>query len=351
MDPEFAATNNRSEEGVERSNAAPFFSIVIPAYNAAHHIVDALTSVFGQTVDSFEIFVINDGSTDTDQLEKELEPYLPRVVYIAQSNGGPAAARNTGIIKARGKYIAFLDSDDQWVPEHLAQMRQVLQQDPTLDLVYGDAVNFGDVAEEGRTTMEANPSEGLVTFESLVLGKCTVIGSTVVARRQALIDSGLFDQTFPQAEDFDLWARLAYRGGRIDYRRYIHARRRIHKANLSGDLIGSFDCQAKVLRKLMKELDVSDTLRNEMQREVEKCDAAVALAKCKQQLVARRYKEAVAELQRANKSYRSRKLQLVLYLLRTVPQLVRHLYLRQRVHEVRMDMRSMCILLKFGIGF
>jgi hypothetical protein len=83
----------------------------------------------------------------------------------------------------------------------------------------------------------------------------------------------------------------------------------------------------------MKELDLSDTLRNEMQWEVEKCDAAVALAKCKQQLVARRYEEAVAELQRANKSYRSRKLKLVLYLLRTVPQLVRHLYLKQRVHE------------------
>ncbi len=328
--PDFSAAINTIEEAVDRKNAAPFFSIIIPAYNAAHHIVDALTSVFAQTVDSYEIIVVNDGSQDTAQLEKKLEPYLAIIIYVTRQNGGPAAARNTGILTAEGEYIAFLDSDDQWLPDHLAQMMEVLQQDPTLDLVYGDAVNFGDVAEEGSTTMDANPSEGLATFESLVLGKCTVVGSTVVARRQALIEAGLFDESFMHGEDFDLWSRLAYRGGRIDYQRHIHTRRRIHKANLTADAIGSFEGQARVLRKLMKELDLPDSLRNEMQREAEKCDAAVALEKCKQQLVARRYEEAVAELQRANASYRSFKLQLVLFLLRTFPQLVRHLYLKTK---------------------
>ena len=318
----------------------PFFSVIIPAYNAAQHIFEALTSVFAQRTDNYEIIVVNDGSPDTIELEKAIEPYINDITYIKRPNGGPAAARNTGIRVAKGEYIAFLDSDDQWVPTHLTEMMEVLQRDPTLDLVYGDAVNFGDLAKEGATTMGANPSEGLATFESLVLCRCTVVGSTVVARRQALIAAGLFDESFVQGEDFDLWARVAYHGGRIDYRKHVHARRRIHTNQLTLDTVGSFKGQARALRKLMKELDLPEDLRKEMQREAEKCDAAIALEKCKQQLVARHYDEAVTELRRANASYRSAKLKVVLYLMRTMPQLVRHMYIRTRDDGHRLNTNS-----------
>ena len=324
-------------------NGTPLFSIVIPVYNTAHYIAEALTSVLGQTTDDYEIIVVNDGSPDTAQLEAELQPYLADIIYLKRENGGPAAARNSGIRAAKGEYVAFLDSDDQWVPTHLAQMRQTLRSDPTLDLMYADAVNFGDVAEEGTTTMEANPSDHLATFESLVLCKCTVVGSTVVARRKALVDAGLFDENLAQAEDFDLWARVAYRGGRIDYTRNVHARRRIHKGNLTSDAIGCYGGQATALRKLLRELDLPDVLRSEMEKEIEKCEAAVALEKSKQQLAAGRYEEAVVELKRANASYQSRKLQLVLYLMRTTPGLVRHMYLKQRTKGSRSRTR---ILLK-----
>lgn len=339
MDSRFLVVENTNETMAPIKPGTPFFSVIIPAYNAAHLIVDALTSVFAQTIDHYEIIVVNDGSPDTVELEKALEPYLNDIIYIKRPNGGPAAARNTGIREAKGQYIAFLDSDDQWMPTHLAEMMQVLQRDPTLDLVYGDALNFGDVSEEG-TTMDANPSEGLATFESLVLCKCTVVGSTVVARRQALVDAGLFDENFIQGEDFDLWVRLAYHGGRIDYRKHIHARRRIHESNLTIDTIGSFGGQARVLRKLMKELDLPEGLRKKMQTEAEKCDAAMALEKCKQQLVAGRYDEAVTELERANASYRSPKLQLVLYCMRTMPNLVRKIYLRTRGNGHRVNTHS-----------
>lgn len=348
MEREFSAHDNATNQMVASKSTTPFFSIVIPAYNAAHHIVDALTSVIDQTSNDYEIIVVNDGSPDTPQLEKELEPYANDIIYITRENGGPAAARNSGILAARGEYIAFLDSDDQWMPDHLAEMMRVLERDPTLDLVYGDTVNFGDLAKEGATTMGANPSEGLATFESLVLCKCTVVSSTVVARRQALIDAGLFDESFIQGEDFDLWARLAYRGGRIDYRKVIHARRRIHQSNLTGDTIGSFSGQVKALRKLMAELDLPEALKKEMQKEVEKCDAAMALEKCKQDLVARRYDDAVAELRRANKSYRSPKLQIVLYLMRTMPRLVRHMYLKQQGTGTPID--AIRALLKLTVG-
>jgi glycosyltransferase involved in cell wall biosynthesis len=320
--------NKQNSIDVANDSSVPVFSAIIPAYNAASHIAETLNSVFAQTVDSYEIIVINDGSQDTADLERELEPYLERVIYISRANGGPAAARNTGILKAKGEYIAFLDSDDQWVPEHLAMVTEVFKQDSTIDLVYGDALHFGDVTE-GRTTMERSPSEGLATFESLVLGRCTVVGSTVVVRRKALMEAGLFDESFMHGEDFDLWARLAYRGGRIDYQRSVHALRRIHKGNLTADDIATFQGQARVLRKLIRELDLPRSLKCQIEREVEKCYAEVALVKCKQNLVEQRYKEAVRELQFANVSFRSRKLTMVIYLLRTVPQLVRRMYLKQ----------------------
>jgi hypothetical protein len=342
MDRQFSAVDFNSNPMAARETKTPFFSIVIPAYNAAHLIDDALTSVLAQTIDDYEIIVVNDGSPDTPQLEKALEPYVNDIIYIRRPNGGPAAARNSGIREAQGEYIAFLDADDQWLPSHLAEMMDVLQHDPTLDLVYGDAVNFGDISGEG-TTMEANPSEGRANFESLVLCKCTVVGSTVVARRQALIDAGLFDESFVHSEDFDLWARLAYQGGRIDYRKQIHARRRIHRGNLTVDAIASFSGQAKALQKLMKELVLPESLKKDMQRELEKCDAAVALETCKQRLVARRYDEAVTELQRANAAYRSRKLQLVLYLMRAMPQLVRQMYLRTRNNGQRFNTNSISV--------
>src|ERR1044072_7967263 len=285
-----------------------YFSVVIPAYNAAHLISDALKSVFAQTTNDYEIIVVNDGSPDTAEFEKALEPYLNDITYIRRANGGPAAARNAGILAAKAEFIAFLDADDQWEPTHLAEMREFLQSDPSLDLVYGDAVIFGESAKKGVTTMDTNPSEGPATFESLVLCKCTVIGSTVVARRQTLIDAGLFDESFMQGEDFEVWARIAYRGGGIDYRKHIHARRRIHKNNLTSDIVGSFGGQVRALRKFMTELDLPESLRKDMERELEKCDAEIALEKCKQQLVARRYEEAVVELERANAAYRSRKL-------------------------------------------
>jgi hypothetical protein len=98
----------------------------------------------------------------------------------------------------------------------------------------------------------------------------------------------------------------------------------------------------------MNELDLPESLKKEMQKEVERCDAAMALAKCKQDLVAGRYNEAVVELQRANAAYRSRKLQVVLYLMRTMPRLVRHMYLKQQNNGAPID--SVRVFFKLMVG-
>src|SRR2546423_873346 len=112
---------------------------------------------------------------------------------------------------------------------------EVLQENPALDLIYADAMLFGDSPSAGRSFMQLNPQRGPVPFESLFLGQCTVTTSCVVARKQALIAAGLFDESFYHSEDFDLWLRLAQRGGQITYRPHVLARHRLHAASLGAD--------------------------------------------------------------------------------------------------------------------
>src|ERR1017187_1702587 len=99
---------------------APLVSVIIPAYRAAQSIAATLGSVLAQTFKDYEIIVVNDGSPDSEELEKALEPYRDRIIYLRQENQGPGGARNTGILTASGQYVALLDADDIWAPEHLA---------------------------------------------------------------------------------------------------------------------------------------------------------------------------------------------------------------------------------------
>jgi glycosyltransferase involved in cell wall biosynthesis len=284
--------------------------------------------VFCQSFTDYEVIVVNDGTPDTAELEQELAPYLDRITYIKQENKGPGGARNTGIRCASGEFVALLDSDDQWLPDHLAEMIEIIRKDPSVDLIYADAVNFGELESAGRTSMETNPSDGIADFESLMERRCNVIASCVVARRTALIEAGLFDENFVYAEDYDLWLRVAYAGKRIEYLTNVHSRRRIHEENLTSNIIKSYQGQADVLRKLMRELALSDHIRNKMQLEIERCEAFIALEKAKQKIVAGQYDRAAQELKRANGFFHQRKLTLALLFLRTVPNLVRHVFVK-----------------------
>jgi glycosyltransferase involved in cell wall biosynthesis len=117
------------------ADCPPTVSVIVPSFNTAQYIVECLGSVFAQTYQDFEVIVVNDGSPDTPALERALEPFRERIVYLTQKNMGLAAARNTAIRAARGRYIALLDSDDAWLPEYLEQQVAVLEQDASVDAV------------------------------------------------------------------------------------------------------------------------------------------------------------------------------------------------------------------------
>src|SRR3981081_344033 len=111
--------------GSQQPQPSPRVSIIIPSYKTADLIAACLDSVFAQTFQDFEAIVVNDGSPDTPELEKVLQPFLDRLVYMSEVTKRAAGARNTAIAKARGEFLAFLDSDDTWLPNHLElQMNQ-----------------------------------------------------------------------------------------------------------------------------------------------------------------------------------------------------------------------------------
>jgi glycosyltransferase involved in cell wall biosynthesis len=219
----------------------PEVSVIIPAYNAARDIGDALASVFEQTVTNCEVVVVNDGSPDTPALERAIAPFASHLRYIVQSNAGAADARNTGILASTAPCLAFLDADDRWEPTFLARQLAYLRRRATCALVYADARISGETPLAGRTFMDTTPSSGEVTIESLLAQRCTVLTSTVVVRRDWLRRSGLFNAAIRRGHDFELWVRIAFAGGRIEYQREVLAERRVRRSGLSGDPVHELD--------------------------------------------------------------------------------------------------------------
>ena len=308
----------------------PSVSIVIPAYNVAPYIAETLDGVLAQTFTDFEVIVINDGSRDEDELERALAPYLDRICYVRQENSGAAAARNRGVQQARGEYVAFLDGDDVWKPDYLeAQMKFVREGD--YDLVYADALLFGDSPVAGKTYMETSPSVGPVTFLSLVRGKSHVITSGVVARRQALIDAGLFDESLRNAQDFELWARLARRGARLAYQRKVLLSYRCREDSLSGNMMNRIAREIRVYRYIADTYDLTPAERAELSRVMELQLGAIDLASGKLYLLGNEFDEARSAFERAHDVLGGWKLGMAVLMLRVSPRLLRRLALSRLI--------------------
>lgn len=185
-------------------------SVIIPTYNRAHFITEALESVFAQTCTDYEVIVVDDGSTDNT--EEVLAPYMNLIRYIKQDNAGPSVARNRGIFAASGEYIAFLDSDDLWYPEKLEKQLSCIR-DKNASLCFTDlaigSVPFDNVVSYNRIVSPfLYPDE---PFFIQILCGCIYRTSTVMCRRRSLEEVGVFDPLLCGGEDQELWIRLTYR--------------------------------------------------------------------------------------------------------------------------------------------
>ncbi|MDX9833892.1 MAG: glycosyltransferase family 2 protein [Desulfobulbus sp.] len=191
----------------------PLISVVIPTFNRACYVTSAIDSVLAQTFSDYEIIVVDDGSKDnTGEI---IQPYLNKINYFYQPNSGVSAARNAGIRVAKGEWIAFLDSDDEWLPRKLELQIKDLQK-------YPDAVlSCTNIIFEGLPgTLPINCFSSclfLEMYEVLFIKepffKCYAFTPTVVARRQTIIDVGMFNEDLAIYEDGDLFFRLSTKGG------------------------------------------------------------------------------------------------------------------------------------------
>ncbi len=311
----------------------PKISVVIPAYNAAKFIGETLESAIGQTFRNHEIIVVNDGSPDTEELERAMLGRLEDIIYIKQSNAGAGMARNTAIDAARGDIIAFLDSDDVWRPDYLESQYAWMQHN-SLDLVYCDAILFGMHSTSRKTFMETAPSIGKADFASILDCRCNVITSGTMARKQVIIDAGMFERDRVQAEDFHLWLRMAKNGARIGYQREQLLKYRVRLDSLSGDSVSQVERGIDAFQRVTRTIDLTDDEREVVRRRVTGLEANLALEHGKAYLLRGDFRQATVAFRTANLYRGSLKLAAIWFLSRVAPRiLVRH-YLATRSAEI-----------------
>jgi glycosyltransferase involved in cell wall biosynthesis len=226
----------------------PCVSIVMPAYNREKYVASAIESVLAQTFGDWELIVVDDGSRDDTRriAERYAATHPGRITVIVQPNSGVVIARNTGIRAARGTYIAFIDSDDLWYSEKLARQVACFQLTPDAAFVYTgyetiDADDRTDRIVRPDTRFRGNVRDLLWTEPNEILGP------TLMVRRQALFQVGLFDERLRAAENVDLRLKLA-RLGPIEYVDAVLYRYRKHGDSLTADSAAMLDQTLKMIQ-------------------------------------------------------------------------------------------------------
>jgi glycosyltransferase involved in cell wall biosynthesis len=305
---------------------SPLVSVIIPAYNVASYISEALESVFAQDFTDYEVIVVNDGSPDTIEFERLIQPYFQRIIYLKQENRGVSAARNAALRIARGQYVAFLDADDVWLPNKLSHQLAFLR-GGNYDLVYANALYFGEsLWAAGTTFMDKLPSEGDVTRESILSQRCTVLCSTVVATRAAVLDAGAFDEKLRMTEDFDLWLRMLGKKARIAYQKEVLASYRIRSTSSSSDRLNLEQSALLLLEKVGKSDDLTEGEREALNRTRLRIQSEFALERGKVMILEGNFQAALQLLKTVKPINNRWKLLLVKIGLRFYPSLTRRIY-------------------------
>ncbi len=307
----------------------PTVSIVIPAYNVAPYIGETLDSVFAQTFADYEVIVVNDGSPDSEDLERALARFIDRLNYLKQENRGASAARNAGVRAAQGEFVAFLDADDLWLPNYLdEQMKFMSERD--CDLVCADAEVFSDTLHGEKTYMDSlmpdSPLTGDVSFLGLLSAEQSLITSGVVVRREPVFKVGLFDEALRNSQDFDLWLRLARHGTRMAYQRRTLLRYRSRDNSLSGDEVNVHRRELRVLERVERSYDLSPAERPKVVSVIKRRRAVLEFELGKLYLERGEFTHARESFGKANQSGRSWKTQAAVGFSRLAPRLMQSLY-------------------------
>jgi len=243
----------------------PDISVIIPAFNRAHTLPKALDSVLSQTLKPREIIVVDDGSTD--ETNAVLANY-PGLCIISQDNRGVSAARNMGIKKAGGEWLAFLDSDDEWLKEKLEKQWDTICIDDKL-ICHTEEIWI-------RNGQRVNPMKKHKKFGGMIyercLPLCVISPSSVMIHRSVFEDVGVFDESLEVCEDYDLWLRICAKYSVLFIDEPLIVKYGGHEDQLSRKHWGMDRFRVKALEKMMSFGALND--------EDEKATVNMILQKC-----------------------------------------------------------------------
>ena len=246
----------------------PKVSVIIPTYNRLSMVKEAVESVLQQDVEDLELIVVDDGSKDGT--EEEIGRYGGRVKLLQHpENRGVSAARNKGILHSKGKYVAFLDSDDLWVKGKLRAQIAFLDDNPHYPLCYTDEIWI-------RRGKRVNPKLKHAKYSGWIFEKClplcTISPSSAMMRKTLFSRVGLFDEALPVCEDYDFWLRVAVRYPIFFIGRKLIIKRGGHADQLSNRSWGNDRYRVIALEKLLSEPSLSPSERERVLQEMEaKC--------------------------------------------------------------------------------
>lgn len=307
----------------------PLVTVVVPVFDAAQFVGEAIESVLAQTYSRFEIILVNDGSQDAVALERNLAPFRTAITYLVQENLGAGAARNAAIRAGRGELIAFLDGDDVWYPEFLASQVRFLKRGG-FGMVYANALLFGDHPEAGLEYMQTTPSRGEVTLRSLLNQDCHPLTSGTLLRRTSLDGVGLFDPSLIRGQDFELWLRLAHAGVRIGYQKTVLLKYRIRPGSLSGNAIERAQRELRIFEQVREKLALDPENGWIVNRQIHRLGGRLEIEKGKARLVVGDYAGARAHFRAAGWRRGGVKMVAVRLLCRIAPGLLRRIHARYR---------------------
>jgi len=191
---------------MKKTGKNPLVSVIIPTYNRGWIINEAIDSVLAQDYVNYELIVVDDGSTDNTH--DILNSYQKNFLVLRQNNKGVSAARNRGLAAASGRFIAFLDSDDFWLPQKLSRQVDFFHSNPDALICQTEEIWIRNNVRVNPKKRHKKPS-GMIFEPSLSL--CLVSPSAVMIKRNLFEEVGLFDETLPACEDYDLWLRVSCR--------------------------------------------------------------------------------------------------------------------------------------------
>lgn len=310
----------------------PIVSVVITAYNVSEFIAEAVESVKNQTYESFEIILVNDGSTDQPELHRALSPHFDDIIYVEQENAGAGAARNAAIDLSRGNIIAFLDGDDAWLPDYLESQTKFLEESG-LDAIYCDAEMTDNPLNEGLTYMHLNPAEVDVTVESLIRFESSPILSGTIVKRETLDRCGMFDADIRRGQDFDLWLRMAKYGAAIGYQKKVGLKHRYRLNSLSGSSVEGARRTVDILERVHRKYQFNESESRALEETLSDAKSRLSLEIAKGHLVKANYREAIEYFRDANKHVPSFRNSVIVWALRLSPGLFVKIFRSLRSQE------------------